>query len=196
MRSRVSPKRLASSSAVWPMFRPVRGSVRPRARLMTGLRCAGRNRAAARTFAHRVRARPRSARTRTIPSLNSTGDWLMASVPPASTNSARPQAMSRAAASMACMPDPQFRCTVQAGTAFPHPRRSATRRAMLASSGPGTMQPRMTSSRSFGRKVWRARSAFPAATARSEARKGPGAPRALRKGVRAPSTMWTGLPPA
>jgi hypothetical protein len=47
----------------------------------------------------------------------------------------------------------------------------------------------MTSSSWSGAKGWRISSALPAAVARSEAVKGPGALRAFRKGVRAPSTM-------
>ena len=112
----------------------------------------------------------------------------MASVPPASTSSERPQAMAWAALCRACRPDPQFRCTVQAGTRGPQPRRIATIRARLASSGPGMMQPSTTSSSSSGGNGWRASRARPAATARSAARNGPGMPRALRKGVRQPST--------
>ncbi len=112
----------------------------------------------------------------------------MASAPPASTSSERPVAMLVAAQSRACMPEAQLRCTVQAVTRGPQPRRRATMRPMLASSGPGITQPRMTSSSSSGAKGWRASNWRPAPTARSDARKGPGLPRTLRKGVRLPST--------
>ena len=44
------------------------------------------------------------------------------------------------AESMACMPDAQLRITVQPGTFFPQPRRSATMRPILVSSGDGAAQ--------------------------------------------------------
>ena len=48
------------------------------------------------------------------------------------------------------MPDAQLRITVQPGTLWPQPIRSATTRPMLTSSGDGAAQPRITSS-SVGR---------------------------------------------
>ena len=82
------------------------GSLSPRTRLITGIRWAGRSRARTFSLAQPGRALARLASSRTMASLNSTGAWLMASVPPASTRSARPWAMSWAAQSMACMPEP------------------------------------------------------------------------------------------
>ncbi len=96
--------------------------------------------------------------------------------------------MLRKAQSTACRPEPQLRCTVQAGTASPQPTRNAATRAILASSGPGMTQPRMTSSSAWGAKDWRASRGLAAATAKSAAVNGPGPPWALRKGVRLPST--------
>ena len=87
------------------------------------------------------------------------------------------------------MPDAQLRITVHAGTFLPQPIRSAATRPMLTSSGEGAAQPRITSSTASGANGWRRSSARPAAVARSEAANGPGRLRALRNGVRAPSTM-------
>jgi hypothetical protein len=50
------------------------------------------------------------------------------------------------ALSIACMPEAQLRCTVQAVTRSPQPSRSAAIRAGLASPASGATQPRMTSS--------------------------------------------------
>jgi hypothetical protein len=93
------------------------------------------------------------------------------------------------AESSACMPEAQLRITVQPGTLRPQPMRRAATRPMFTSSGEGEAQPRMTSSSSSAAKGWRTSRARPAAVARSPAEKGPGALRALRKGVRAPSMM-------
>jgi hypothetical protein len=87
------------------------------------------------------------------------------------------------------MPEAQLRITVQPGTLLPQPRRRAMTRPMFTSSTLGLAQPTMTSSRSSGAKGWRASSARPEIVARSEAEKGPGTLRDLRKGERAPSTM-------
>jgi hypothetical protein len=90
--------------------------------------------------------------------------------------------------SSACMPEAQLRITVQPGTCWPQPMRSAATRPMFTSSTDGAAQPRMTSSSSSGAKGWRARSALPACVARSAAEKGPGRFFDLRNGVRAPSS--------
>ena len=87
------------------------------------------------------------------------------------------------------MPEAQLRITVQPGTLWPQPIRSATTRPMFTSSGDGAAQPRITSSRSVGANGWRSSSARPASVARSDAANGPGRLRALRNGVRAPSMM-------
>ena len=87
------------------------------------------------------------------------------------------------------MPEAQLRITVQPCTPMPQPMRRAATRPMLTSSGDGAAQPRITSSSCSGAKRWRTSRALPAAVARSAAAKGPGALRALRKGVRAPSMM-------
>ncbi|MCX7145576.1 MAG: hypothetical protein NT042_05085 [Sulfuritalea sp.] len=50
------------------------------------------------------------------------------------------------AESMACMPEAQLRITVQPGTLWPQPRRSAMTRPMFTSSTLGPAQPPMTSS--------------------------------------------------
>ncbi len=114
-----------------------------------------------------------------------------ASTPPASTRFDRPESMLAIAESSACMPEAQLRITVQPGTFWPHPMRSAATRPMLTSSTEGAAQPRITSSSSLGANAWRIRSDFPAAVARSLAEKGPGRLRDFRNGVRTPSTMYT-----
>src|SRR5437667_12333097 len=96
------------------------------------------------------------------------------------------------AESSACMPEAQLRMTVHPGTLRPQPGRNRTKLQMFTSSGDGLEQPRMTSSRSVGEKGMRLSNARPACTARSEAEKGPGRLRALRNGVRAPSTTKIG----
>ena len=93
------------------------------------------------------------------------------------------------AESIDCMPDAQLRITVQPGTFCPQPMRSAATRPMFTSSADGAAQPRITSSSSLGANGCRSSSARPASVARSEAANGPGLLRALRNGVRAPSTM-------
>ena len=95
-----------------------------------------------------------------------------------------------------CMPEAQLRITVQPCTRSPHPRRNARSLPMLTSSGAGAAQPRITSSRWEGENGWRSNKLRPACNARSHAEKGPGAPRALRKGVRAPSMRKICLTPA
>ncbi|CFU58392.1 Uncharacterised protein [Bordetella pertussis] len=90
------------------------------------------------------------------------------------------------------MPEAQLRITVQPGTRLPQPSRRAMTRPILTSSGEGAAQPTMTSSRSVGAKGWRSSRARPACTARSAAENGPGPLRAFRKGLRVPSTMYTG----
>src|SRR5690606_36752740 len=57
-------------------------------------------------------------------------------------------------------------------------------------------QPSMTMSHASGGNGWRMSSGLPHCTARSTGGAGPGRPRARRSGVRAPSTRWTGRPPA
>ena len=189
------PKRYARISAVCPIDRPTTGSVRPRNRAMTGLKKAGRNAPRVLSRAPGVRARDQAASQLTMAVPNRIGAWLMASTPPASTRLERPLAIFWAALSMDCSPEAQLRCTVQAGTLSPQPRRRAATRPMLVSSGPGLTQPSMTSSNSVGANGWRASNGRPAATARSAAANRPGLPRALRDGVRLPSTTWTGRPP-
>ena len=137
----------------------------------------------------RLRAPIQPANQRTIGSDNSSGARDRASTPPASTSCERPLWMLAIAESMACMPDAQLRITVQPCTWVPQPMRSAATRPMFTSSGEGLAQPRITSSSCSGAKRWRANSALPAAVARSPAANGPGALRAFRKGVRAPSMM-------
>ena len=141
------------------------------------------------SFWPRLRAPIQPANQRTIASEYSSGALERASTPPASTSCERPQWMLAIAESSACMPEAQLRITVQPGTLRPQPMRRATTRPMFTSSGEGLAQPRITSSSWSGAKRWRASSALPAAVARSEAAKGPGALRAFRKGVRAPSMM-------
>ena len=90
--------------------------------------------------------------------------------------------------SIACMPEAQLRITVQPGTLFPQPMRSAATRPMFTSSTEGAAQPRITSSRSCGANFWRASRVLPACVARSAAENTPGRFFAFRNGVRAPST--------
>ena len=125
----------------------------------------------------------------TIFSEYSSGACDSASTPPASTSCERPELMLAMAESSACMPEAQLRITVQPGTLRPQPMRSAATRPMFTSSGEGEAQPRMTSSSCSAAKGWRTSRARPAAVARSPAENGPGALRALRNGVRAPSMM-------
>jgi hypothetical protein len=54
------------------------------------------------------------------------------------------------AESSACIPDAQLRITVQPGTFWPQPMRSAATRPMFTSSGDGAAQPKITSSSSVG----------------------------------------------
>ncbi len=91
--------------------------------------------------------------------------------------------------SSACMPEAQLRITVQPGTFWPQPMRSAATRPMLTSSTDGAAQPRITSSSSSGANFCRASRARPACVARSLAAKGPGRFFDFRNGVLAPSTM-------
>jgi len=179
----------ARFSAVWPISSPTTGSVSPFISPMTGLNSApGRSLVKCPAFwpADFIAIMP--ANQRTIPSEYSSGACESASTPPASTSSERPEWMLAIAESSACMPLAQLRMTVQPGTLLPQPRRSATMRPMLVSSGEGAAQPTMTSSRSSGENGWRSSRLRPAWVTRSDAANGPGPLRALRNGVRAPST--------
>ena len=167
------------------------GSVRPRRMAITGLRKAGRNWRASAARRATDLADAQCASQRTNSGGYSSGAWLIASVPPASTRRERPAWMLSHAVSSACKPEAQLRITVHAGTFSPHPRRKATTRPMFASSGEGMVEPTITSSKAVASKGWRSSSARPQATARSEAVKAPGPVRARRNGVRAPSTTWT-----
>src|SRR3990167_2224777 len=91
------------------------------------------------------------------------------------------------------MPDPQLRCTVQPGVRSPQPRRSPIILPILASFSLGMIHPMITSSRSLGANGWSINKFRPAHTAKSDAENGPGRPRAFKKGVRNPSTTYTGL---
>ena len=189
MSSRVMPNFHARFSAVCPINWPTIGSVRPFMMPITGARWPRRKVFSIASRSPVLRAAYQPASQRTIFSENSSGACESASTPPASTSWLRPHWRLAIAESIACMPEAQLRITVQPGTWLPQPRRSATTRPMLTSSGEGLAQPRMTSSSWSGAKGWRISSALPAAVARSEAVKGPGAFFAFRKGVRAPSTM-------
>ena len=160
---------------------------------MTGARLRSLKRRSADSLAPRPRAAYQPDSQRTMSSENSSGARDSASTPPATTSCERPDWMLAMAESSACMPEAQLRITVQPGTRLPQPRRSAITRPMLTSSGEGAAQPMMTSSTSVGEKGWRSSSARPACTARSPAENGPGPVRAFRKGVRDPSTTYTGL---
>ena len=129
----------------------------------------------------------------TISSLNNKGARERASVPTASTKSARPFWILLIAESIACMPEAQLRMTVQAGTLSPVPIRKPTTRPILVSSGLGAAQPTITSLNSVAAKGWRSIMARALCTARSAAEKGPRLLRTLRNGVRLPSTIYTGL---
>ncbi len=156
---------------------------------ITGARYEGRKRAASAAFWPIVFAAYQFASHSTIASEYSSGARDSASTPPASTRLLRPARMFVIAASIACMPDAQLRMTVHAGTFSPQPMRSDATRPMFTSSGEGAAQPRMTSSIRVGSNGWRNSSARPASVARSDAANGPGRLRALRNGVRTPSTM-------
>ena len=191
MAARSMPNRVATFSAVWPIDSPTTGSVRPLSRPMTGARLRSLKRRSADSLAPRPRAAYQPDSQRTMSSENSSGARDSASTPPATTSCERPDWMLAMAESSACMPEAQLRITVQPGTRLPQPRRSAITRPMLTSSGEGAAQPMMTSSTSVGEKG--CSSARPACTARSPAENGPGPVRAFRKGVRDPSTTYTGL---
>src|SRR5882724_11134859 len=90
------------------------------------------------------------------------------------------------------MPEPQLICTVKATMSSPMPSLSAATRAGFISSAITLTQPRMTWSKVSGENGWRASSGRPHCTARSTGVNGPGPERALRNGVRLPSTMKTG----
>ena len=183
------PKRNARFSAVWPISRPTMGSVSPFMMPIIGVSAsAGFNWRNAAAFSPIVFAVLSLANHSTILSEYSSGARDNASVPPASTRLERPPRMLVSAESSACIPDAQLRITVQPGTFRPQPRRSATTRPILTSSGEGLAQPRITSSSCSGAKGMRLSSARPACVARSDAANGPGRLRAFRNGVRAPST--------
>ena len=67
--SRLISKRCASISAVCPMDKPTTGSVSPRSRAITGLKCPGRNWLSTFSFAPAVLARASAANQFTIASL-------------------------------------------------------------------------------------------------------------------------------
>ena len=93
------------------------------------------------------------------------------------------------AESSACMPEAQLRITVQPGTFWPQPMRSAATRPMLTSSTDGAAQPRITSSRALRRERAAREQRAAGRVARSLAANGPGRLLDLRNGVRAPSMM-------
>ena len=129
-----------------------------------------------------------SASQSTAPRRSTSGEWLSASAPPASTMSALPSSMVRKAVSIDCMPEPQLIWTVKAGTSSEMPSLRPATRAGFISSATTLTQPRMTRSIASGSNAWRISSGRPHWTARSTGVNGPGLPRALMKGVRAPST--------
>src|SRR5690242_6814089 len=98
------------------MERFTMGSLKPFSSANTGLRKDGLNCSHSFIFFYQSREAYKSANHLVMPLLYKSGARLMASVPPASTKSWRPEAMSLAALSSACKPEAQFLCTVQAGT--------------------------------------------------------------------------------
>ena len=74
---------------------------------------------------------------------------------PRAPGSDRPASKFAIAESSDCMPEAQLRITVQPGTFWPQPMRSATTRPMLTSSTDGAAQPRITSSSTDGSNAWR-----------------------------------------
>jgi len=95
----------------------------------------------------------------------------MLSTPPATITSAAPAWISRAAAMVACMPDPHRRFTVWPGTSTGKPASSKAIRATLRLSSPAWLaQPRMTSSTSAGFTPARRTASVMAIAARSSGR--------------------------
>jgi hypothetical protein len=169
------------------MFMPTMGSVRPFSSPTTGRAYSARKSPTALVFSQPLFAVAKRPNQRLASRLSTRGEWESASVPPARISSASPFSIMRKPVSIDCMPEPQLIWTVKAGTS--RPRRRAATRAGFISSAMTLTQPRMTRSIASGAKGWRSRSGRPHCTARSTGVKGPGSPRALMKGVRAPSTM-------
>jgi hypothetical protein len=95
----------------------------------------------------------------------------MLSTPPAIIMSAAPVWISRAAAIVACIPEPHSRLTVCPGTSTGKPARSSAMRATLRLSSPAWLaQPRITSLTSFG-SIWaRSQTSLSTIAARSSGR--------------------------
>src|SRR5579864_5385141 len=118
------------------------------------------------------------------------GARVMLSTPPAITMSAPPPWISRAAAMVACMPDPHRRLTVWPGTSTGKPASSRAMRATLRLSSPAWLaQPRMTSSTSAGLTCARSQDALSATAARSSGRTSFSWPPYRPIGVRAVATI-------
>ena len=95
----------------------------------------------------------------------------MLSTPPATMISAPPDWISRAAAMVACIPDPHSRLTVWPGTSMGKPATRSAMRATLRLSSPAWLaQPRMTSSTSSGLTCARSQASLRTIAARSSGR--------------------------
>ncbi len=118
------------------------------------------------------------------------GARLMLSTPPATTRSASPATIARAAEASASRPEPQSRLTVLPGTSSGRPPSSAAIRATLRLSSPAWLaQPRITSSvRAQSTEGWRATSSRTTCAARSSGRTPASAPAYRPIGVRTPAT--------
>ena len=148
--SRLMPNSRARISAVSPMMRPEKGSVRPSSRPMRGLKSERLKLAAAESFCPEDFARFRSEKCCAASWGKSSGIWVMLSTPPTRKRSPCPAAMRWWAAVIASIPEAQLRCTVTAGTCCGTPERSAITRAMFAASTGWATQPMMTSESSPG----------------------------------------------
>src|SRR5690348_1963506 len=114
----------------------------------------------------------------------------MLSTPPATTMSAAPDWISRAALIVACMPEPHRRLTVWPWTSTGKPASSRAIRATLRLSSPAWLaQPRITSSTSAGLTRARSHASFSTMAARSSGRTPFSCPPYLPIGVRAVATI-------
>ena len=120
------------------------------------------------------------------------GARVIDSTPPVMTTSAPPAWISRAPATVACMPEPQSRFTVWPGTSTGKPARSRPIRATLRLSSPAWLaQPKITSSTSAGSRAIRSTTSRMTMAARSSGRTSFSWPPYLPIGVRTAETITT-----
>ncbi len=137
---------MASTSAVWPMFRPHTGSVNPRLRPIFGLRKPGRSPPKTFNFSGKLFERLNRKITSCNSLLKKNGILLMDSVPPAKTQCTSWAWILRAAVTTASSPEAQLRWTVKAGVVEGIPLKRLITRETLAASGGCETLPKITSS--------------------------------------------------